>query len=305
MEDDNFRVSSTAERTECGAEGGRAASGDSRQGGGHYLSMRPDGLLAFCLTVTMFSVVALPAALAHLSPRLVQAQALEHEAGGPARALPFGYEALDRLLPDGGLLRGGVVELSITGSGLGTTLSLAAVRAFQERQVASFSTSVKPWCAFVDPSGSLYAPGVAASGVALERLLVVRPPVEAIGRVALKLAESGVFELVVVDLMGTLGRTLDCSLARFGRIVRRLSMAVDGTNKSVLLVTDAQLERALPLPVAQRIDLTRSAVDRLSVRIAKDRRGRVSAPRPVVWTRGIAALEAEPREETADVRKLA
>jgi hypothetical protein len=253
----------------------------------------------------MFSVVALPAALAHLSPRLVQAGALEQEAGAPEHALPFGFEAFDRLLPDGGLLRGGVVELSITGCGLGTTLSLAAVRAFQQRREASFGTSVKPWCAFVDPTSTLYAPGVSASGVALERLLVVRPPVEAIGRVALKLVESNVFELVVVDLWGTLGRALDFSLSRFGRVVRRLSMAVDGTNKSVLLITDAQVERALPLPVAQRIELVRSTAERLSVRVAKDRRGRVSPQRSIVWTRGSAAFEAEPREETADVRQLA
>lgn len=253
----------------------------------------------------MFSGVALPAALAHLSPRLVRAGALELEARGPDQALPFGFEAFDRLLPDGGLLRGGVVELSIAGSGLGTTLSLAAVRAFQERKEASFATSVKPWCAFVDPSSSLYAPGVAASGIALDRLLVVRPEVEAIGRVALKLAESSVFELVVVDLMGTLGRSLDCSLGRLGRVVRRLAMAVDGTKKSVLLVTDSHVERALPLPVAQRIEVVRTAPDRLSVRVAKDRRGRVSAPRPIAWTRGLAVLEEEPREETADVRKLA
>ncbi len=252
----------------------------------------------------MFSGVALPAALAHLSPRLVRAGALEHEAGGPDQAVPFGFEELDRQLPDGGLLRGGVVELALGGSGLGTTLGLAAVRAFQQRESASFAARVKPWCAFVDASSTLYAPGVAASGVALERLLVVRPPVEAISRVALKLTESGVFELVVVDLLGTLGRSLDFSLARFARVVRRLSMAVDGSNKSVLLLTDARVERALPLPVAQRIELTRSAIDRLSARVAKDRRGRVTAQRPIAWTRGSAVLEP-PREELADVRKLA
>lgn len=254
----------------------------------------------------MFSVVALPAALAHLSSRLVQVGSLEPDAtGGPAQAVPFGFKELDQLLPDGGVLRGSVVELAIAGSGLGTTLGLAAVRAFQTREAASFGTRVKPWCAFVDASSTLYAPGVAASGVALERLLVVRPPVEAVSRVALKLAESGVFELVVVDLLGTLGQALDFPLARFGRVVRRLSMAVDGTNKSVLLLTDARVERALPLPVAQRIELTRSAIDRLSARIAKDRRGRVSAQRPLVWTRGSAVLEPAAGEGTADVRKLA
>src|SRR5215831_2687094 len=104
----------------------------------------------------MFSGVALPAALAHLSPRLVRAGALEHEAGGPDQAVPFGFEELDRQLPDGGLLRGGVVELALGGSGLGTTLGLAAVRAFQQREAASFAARVKPWCAFVDASSTLY-----------------------------------------------------------------------------------------------------------------------------------------------------
>ena len=263
-------------------------------------------MLAFFWAATMFSVVALPAALAHLSPRLVQAGALEGEAQGPkGQPLPFGVEELDRLLPDGGLLRGGVVELSIAGSGLGTTLALGAVRAFQEQRAASFGGSRKPWCAFVDPSGTLYAPGVAASGVALDRLLVVRPDVEAIGRVALKLAESAVFDLVVVDLLGTLGRPLELSLARFGRVVRRLAMAVDGTDKSVLLLTDALTPRALPLPVAQRIELTRPTAGRLLVRVAKDRRGRITMQRPIAWTRGSSVSEEVAEEDTANVRQLA
>lgn len=254
----------------------------------------------------MFSVVALPAALAHLAPRLVRAGVPEGEALGPdIRALPFGIEELDRLLPDGGLLRGGVVELSIAGSGLGTTLALGAVRAVQAERSLGFGGSRKPWCAFVDPTSSLYAPGVAASGVSLERLLVVRPEPEAVGRVALKLAESGVFDLVVVDLLGTLGQDLGFSLARFSRVVRRLSMAVDGTDKSVLLLTDALEPRALPLPVAQRIELSRTAIGRLQVRIAKDRRGRVSQQRPIAWTRGTRLLEEAGAEEAAHVRQLA
>ncbi|HEV8549640.1 MAG TPA: recombinase A [Polyangiaceae bacterium] len=246
--------------------------------------------------------MALPAALAHLSPRLVKAGAAEEEATGPnSDALPFGFEALDQVLPDHGLLRGGVVELALHApGGLSTTLGLAAVRAFQRHGAPSFGASLTPWCAFVDPSATLYAPGVAASGVALERLLVVRPTLEALGRVAVKLAESNVFELVVIDTVGTLGQSLDYSLGRFGRIVRRLSMAVDGTRQSVLLLTDAREPRALPLPVAQRIEIARPTVDRLSVRVAKDRRGRISGPRPVAWARGAASLP-----ETEHVRKLA
>jgi hypothetical protein len=255
----------------------------------------------------MFSVVALPAALAHLSPRLIRAGSLEGVAAGPdQQGVPFGFEELDELLPDRGLLRGGVVELSVAGqSGLSTSLALGAVRSFQMPRAASFGAREKSWCAFVDATSSLYAPGVAAAGVTLERLLVVRPPAEAVGRVALKLVESGVFELVVVDLLGTLGRSAEFSLGRFGRVVRRLSMAVDGTDKSVLLLTDADAPRALPLPVAQRIELVRSAADRLLVRVAKDRRGRVSAQRPLAWTRGSRAFDEESVEETLHVKKLA
>lgn len=249
----------------------------------------------------MFSVVALPAALAHLSPRLVRVGELEEAVGPDSGALPFGFEELDRVLPDQGLIRGGVVELAVSAGGLASTLALGAVRAFQRQQVATFGNAVKPWCAFVDPSSTLYAPGVAASGVALDRLLVVRPPLEALGRVAIKLAESNVFDLVVVDTLGVLGAPVDFSLARFGRVVRRLSMAVDGTPKSVLLLTDSRVPRALPLPVAQRIELARPAIDRLVVRVAKDRRGRVSGPRSVAWTRGTVPA---PRE-VEHVRKLA
>jgi len=250
----------------------------------------------------MFSGVALPQALAHLSPQLVRA-ATGGKAEGPAlSALPFGIEELDRALPDQGLLRGGVVELSVLApGGLSTTLALAAIKSFQRSHVASLSQKIEPWCAFVDPSGTLYAPGVAASGVALERLLVVRPPLEALGRVAIKLAESGVFELVVVDTLGVLGSSLDFSLARFGRVVRRLSMAVDGTEKSVLLLTDGRVPRSLPLPVAQRIELTRPSRERLLVRIAKDRRGRISRPRPVAWAQGSQPLPTG----ATHVRKLA
>jgi recombination protein RecA len=194
-------------------------------------------------------------------------------------AIPLGIDALDAVLPDQGLLRGGVVELAVSGpSALATSIALHAVRAVQLAEKDAPSGAI---CAFVDPTSTLYAPGVAALGVDLERLLVVRPPVEALGRTAIKLAESSAFSLVVVDTLGTLGRPVYVSLGAWGRIVRRLSLAVDGTRRSVLLVTDAEAPRALPLPVAQRIELSQPHSGKLGVRVAKDRRGRVTAPREI------------------------
>jgi recombination protein RecA len=224
--------------------------------------------------------MALPVALAQFSPALAKAGVRLGSVQRPEDlGLPLGIDALDAVLPDHGLLRGGVVELAVSGpSGLATSIALSAVRAVQLAQNDAPSGA---WCAFVDPSCTLYAPGVRALGVDLERLLVVRPPLEALGRTAVKLAESSVFSLVVVDTLGTLGRPVDVSLGAWGRIVRRLSLAVDGTKRSVLLVTDAREPRSLPLPVAQRIELSQPMAGKLGVRVAKDRRGRITPVREI------------------------
>ena len=223
--------------------------------------------------------MALPATLAHISPALAKAGVRLGSATKPDWVgIPLGIDPLDAVLPDQGLLRGGVVELAVSGpSGLATSIALHAVRAVQR---AAESTP-SGFCAFVDPSSTLYAPGVAALGVDLERLLVVRPPLEALGRVSVKLAESPVFSLVVIDTLGTLGRSVEVSLGAWGRIVRRLSMAVDGTTRSVLLVTDAKEPRSLPLPVAQRIELSQPSGGKLGIRVAKDRRGRITTTREI------------------------
>jgi recombination protein RecA len=224
--------------------------------------------------------MALPAPLAQFSPALAKAGVRLGSAQRPeSLALSLGIDALDAVLPDQGLLRGGVVELAVSGpSALATSLALHAVRAVQ---LAEKDTPSGAWCAFVDPSSTLYAPGVAALGVNLERLLVVRPPLEALGRTAVKLAESSAFSLVVIDTLGTLGRPVEVTLDAWSRIVRRLSMAVDGTRRSVLLVTDAHERRSLPLPVAQRIELSQPQSGKLGVRVAKDRRGRITAAREI------------------------
>lgn len=214
------------------------------------------------------------------------------------QGLPLGIEALDAVLPDHGLLRGAVVELAVSGeSALATTIALSACRAAQAE--ANGQGGSLPWCAFVDPSATLYGPGVAAAGVELDRLLVVRPRLEALSRVALKLAESQAFALVVVDLLGAPGLGLTVGLGSWPRVIRRLSMAVAGTLASVVLITNSAERRPLPLPVAQRIELQRPSQEKLVVRIAKDQRGRVSPPRPIVWAKSSGA------EGAANVRRLA
>ena len=265
----------------------------------------------------MFSIpMALPA---HLLERLPAASLREHGvsigsgAGQPfspdAAAFSLGVEALNRALPDHGLPRGAVIELSIHGgSALGTSLGLAACRAAQQAALARGGSV--PWCAFLDPSCTLYGPGVAAAGVELERLLVVRPPVEALSRVALRIVESGACAVTIVDLLGVPGKPLSINLTAWLRVVRRLAMGVDGTPNSVILLTDAAEQRPLPLPVAQRIELERPSEGKLSVRVVKDKQGRVSSPRSIAWVRTGPAWKSDERtqspvRELTHVRRLA
>lgn len=251
--------------------------------------------------------MALPA---HVLDRLPQASLRQHgvqfgqpSSVGPAATSAFslGVEALNRVLPDQGLPRGAVIELSIHGgSALGTSLGLAACRAAQQSALERGGSL--PWCAFLDPSGTLYAPGVAASGVVLERLLVVRPPVEALGRVALRIVESAACAVTVIDLLGVPGHSLTVNLTAWLRVIRRLAMGVDGTASSVILLTDAAEQRPLPLPVAQRIELERPSEGKLTVRVVKDKHGRVSSPRSIAWARTGPAWNSE-RTQPAEVRQ--
>jgi hypothetical protein len=223
--------------------------------------------------------MALPAELLAQLPRGV-VRGSESRAEARARALPLGVAALDAALPDGGLLRGGVVELAVRGPGaLATRLGLAACRAAQlEGRERGGAT---PWCAFVDPSRTLHAAGVLQAGVDLERLLVVRPSLEALGRVAARVVESQAFAVVVIDTLGVPGASLDVALGSWPRIVRRLALSMEGSAGTVLLITDAAARRPLPLPVALRLELARPRPNKLSLRVAKDRQGRVASPRVV------------------------
>lgn len=247
--------------------------------------------------------MALPAhLLERLSPALSQAGVrFARQAEGSAQGLSFGIPELDRILPDGGLPRGSVVELCAAGEGaLGTSLSLRACA--QAQAEARGRGGRTPWCAFVDPSATLYGPGVLGAGVELSRLLVVRSPIAALSRVALRLAESEAFAVVVVDLAGVVGERVGAALGTWPRVVRRLAMAIEGSGHSVLMLTRASDRRPLPLPVAQRLEVSRPSADKLTVRIAKDQRGRVSSPRTIAWTG--AGVWSAPQNEVAEVERV-
>ncbi len=224
----------------------------------------------------MFSVMALPAERIERIPQKLLKNGLIRlpDAAGASFLSPQPQDnddsskTLETSLHEGRLLQGGVVELSISGgAALGTSLALHACRYAQVRSQERYGQNV--WCAFVDPRGSLYAPGAASLGVDLSRLLVVRPEESNLSRVALRLVEAQVFPVVIIDTMGVPGAGVEVSLTRWIPIVRRLSRAVEGTQSTVLLLTDQGVKRPLPLPVAQRFELTRSSIKKLDLKVGR------------------------------------
>ncbi len=181
----------------------------------------------------------------------------------------------ERLL-HGELLPGKVIELCVTGPSLGTSVALSACRTAQQR--ARHDTGQTAFCAFVDSSASLYAPGVHASGVELQRLLVVRPEPESLSRVTLRLVESKFFPLVVVDLMILPGSDKEIALATWVRVVRRLSLALENTQNTVVLLTEKHARRPLCLPVAQRIELSRTSHQEMRLGVPKSTQGAFLPP---------------------------
>ncbi len=214
------------------------------------------------------------------------------ELEGPNETLPLLWPEFEGVLPDRGLPRGVVELASPRALGGGTRVALAAVRGGQQRGPGA-------WCAWLDPDGSLYAPGVAKADVDLQRLLVVRPPRKSLAEVAVKLVASSAFEVVVVDFAPTalvrparaLGTTASAQRApRTSRkprtlrpevLVRKLALFAGERGSTVILLTDSAEPRPLPWPVSLRLELTRRP-GALTVKVAKERACRLTTSQ-VPW----------------------
>lgn len=211
--------------------------------------------------------------------------------GDNAMPLALAWPELSEILPDGGLPRG-VVELTAHGLlGGATTFALAAVRAGQARAPAA-------WSAWIDPEATLHAPGVVAAGVDPARMLVVRPQRVQLARVAIKVVASGVFEVVVVDFDSIVGASPETpqfdgylsSIRSPEVLVRKLALAAEPNGTTVLLLSDSSRSRAAVWPVVLRLELSRPTRHDLSVRIAKDKRGRVGLAKIVPFQPLLARL---------------
>jgi hypothetical protein len=83
--------------------------------------------------------------------------------------LSTGFAALDAGLPGGGWPRHGLVEILTPRPGVGELYLLLPVLA------ALSQTMPARWCTWVSPPHEPYAPALESHGVALDRMLVVRP----------------------------------------------------------------------------------------------------------------------------------
>jgi recombination protein RecA len=171
-----------------------------------------------------------------------------------------------------------------------STIALSAVRAVQQHGKGA-------WCAWITEASAppLYAPAVAQAGVDLERLLVVRPSPADLARTVVKVGAAGAFDLVVVDapagLDGKLAISSDGSSgsgssgarsrAKRARVdgsvvIRKLALAAEEKGTTFVVLTNLYTSRAVPWPVALRIEVERRP-EAIAIRVTKDRRGRASS----------------------------
>jgi hypothetical protein len=182
---------------------------------------------------------------------------------GGAGVLATGFAPLDALLPGGGFPLSRVVELCGERASGKTTLALLAL---------ARGTEAGGLCAFVDPAGELYPPAARALGVALSRLLLVRPPggssqghdPSLAVRAAALLARSKAFAAVAVDLTA-----LELERLPRGPLSRRLLEAAELGRSAIILLSDSPTS----LDATLRIAVARQSETRLALTVERSRLG--------------------------------
>lgn len=99
----------------------------------------------------------------------------EAQPGAAEKVVPTGLEALDQIAPEGGLARGAVHELLWRPEHAAprfAALTFATHPNTSADATGSQNTKVMIWC---DPTGDVYPPAIAAAGVPLNRLYLLRP----------------------------------------------------------------------------------------------------------------------------------
>jgi len=166
--------------------------------------------------------------------------------------VPTGHAALDALLAGGGWPRGAVTEILVAGQGMGGLRLLMPTLARLSREAAG-------WIAFVVLP---YAPALAAWGVALERLLVIRP---ATAEGALWAAEQALRSAACRAVLGWPGVIAPVAL-------RRLQLAAEAGDAPAFLFRPPDVA-AQSSPAALRLAVRPAAAGGWQVEVLKRRGG--------------------------------
>lgn len=189
-------------------------------------------------------------------PALWRAQESGERSSSPP-GLPTGFAALDRSLPGGGWPAQGLVEILTDRHGIGElSLLMPALATLCRGQDARGGG----WLAWVAPPYQPYAPALAAAGIDVQRVLVVRGPSP---------AEWAMEQALRSEACSAV---LGWSDPRDATALRRLQLAAEQARCLAVLFRPTRAARQ-PSPAVLRLELEGAAVG-LQVRIVKSRGGR-------------------------------
>jgi hypothetical protein len=175
-----------------------------------------------------------------------------------AEGIPTGFPDLDAELPGGGWPTGAVTEIFAEGEGIGELRLAMPALARLTREGRRL--------AWIAPPHIPYAPALAAAGIRLSRMIVVRAETS---RDALWAAEQALRS-------GSCGAVLAWPAAEDGRALRRLQLAAEAGGAWGLFYRPGGAA-ASPSPAALRLRVE-AAEGKLVVRILKRRGGGAAAP---------------------------
>ena len=199
--------------------------------------------------------------------------------GLPAAApsgVPTGFAALDAALPWRGWPRGSLSEILTTQQGAGLALALPMLIALSRQP---------RWLLLVNPPLIPYAPALAAHGLDLARLVVVRPSVQAGVQAGAEhtwawAMEQGLRSGACTAVLAWPDARSDQGAERpnrsgkrsVGSLLRRLQLAADAGHALAILLRDPCVAHQ-PSPAALRMAVRSSDLG-LSVTLLKQRGGR-------------------------------
>ena len=192
-------------------------------------------------------------------------------ASGPP-GLPTGYAELDRCLPGGGWPSRGLIEILADRTGIGELSllmpALARLCGVVPGETGGDASNAQHggdgWLAWISPPHPPYAPALAAGGIDVRRVLVVRaPPAQWAMEQALR--------------SGACSAVLGWAACRDRQSLRRLQLAAEQSNCLAVLFRRLGDARE-PSPAVLRIALE-AGREGLGLRILKSRGGRATSLR--------------------------